>query len=70
MEQSDLKKGDKVSYQPEHYGKDFEHGIVKEIPEHTTEAVRVVYNCGGEWENYENYTSVLTYLRDLKKGWL
>lgn len=66
-----LQEGDKVYYQPEHYKKDdkFENGIVKEIPEHTDYAVRVVYNCGGNWANYKNYTSALTNLRDLNKGW-
>jgi hypothetical protein len=47
---SDLKIGDKVCYQPDHYKKDgkWENGIVKEIPEHTITAVRVVYNCAGD----------------------
>jgi len=70
MKQQDLKAGDRVYYQPEHYGTKFENGIVKEIPEHTKDSVRVVYNCGGDWGNYKNYTSALTNLRDLKKGWL
>ncbi len=65
-----LKVGDKVHYQPDHYGKDkWENGMVKEIPEHTNDAVRVVYNCGGNWDEFENYTSALTNLRDLKLGW-
>jgi len=25
--------------------------------------------CAGDWENYTNYTSALTNLRDLKLGW-
>jgi hypothetical protein len=63
--------GAKVHYQPEHYkanGK-FENGIVKEVPEHTTTAVRVVYNCGGDWKNYKNFTSALTNVNDLYYGW-
>lgn len=68
--QSDLKVGDKVHYQPLHYGiGKWENGIVKEIPEHTTEAVRVVYNCNDDWDNYQNYTSALTDLRNLNSGW-
>lgn len=66
-----LKVGDKVYYQPGHYtdqGK-WENGIVKEIPEHSIDSVRVVYNCAGDWKNYTNYTSVLTHQRDLYLGW-
>ncbi len=72
-----LKVGDKVCYQPEHYGPgEFENGIVKEIPSFAADpadeyygCVRVVFNCAGDWENYTNYTSALTNLRDLKLGW-
>ncbi len=70
MKQSDLKVGDSVHYQPKHYEDDkWENGIVKEIPEHTKESVRVVYNCGDDWGNYQNYTSALTNINDLKSGW-
>lgn len=71
MTQEDLKVGDKVYYQPKHYeeNNEFENGIVKEIPNHTKDSVRVVYNCGGNWDRYEDYTSALTNLSDLKKGW-
>ena len=70
MIQDELKVGDSVRYQPNHYKDDkWENGIVKEIPEHTKNAVRVVYNCGNDWGNYKNYTSALTNLKDLKKGW-
>ena len=70
MEQSDLKVGDNVHYQPSHYSEDtWENGVVKEIPDHTTTSVRVVYNCGGEWHKFMDYTSALTNLRDLKVGW-
>lgn len=65
-----LRVGDKVCYQPSHYqaeGK-YENGIVKEIPD-SLDSVRVVYNCGGDWKNYQNYTSALTNVRDLVKGW-
>lgn len=70
MDIANIKIGDKVHYQPEHYGADkWENGMVKEIPEHTNTSIRVVYNCAGNWENFKNYTSALTNLRDLKKGW-
>jgi hypothetical protein len=64
-----LRVGDKVHYQPRHYGENkWENGIVKEIPEFTTTSVRVVYNCCGDWNNYKDYTSTLTNIRDLKLG--
>lgn len=70
IEQSELKEGDKVHYQPGHYPEnEWENGIVKEIPGHTADSVRVVYNCGGNWDRYREYTSALTNLRDLKRGW-
>jgi len=65
-----LKIGDKVYYQPKHYGNDkYENGIVKEIPEHSLSSVRVVYNCNGDWKNYKDYTSALTNTSDLYNGW-
>lgn len=70
LDQAKLRIGDKVRYQPSHYDDDeWENGMVKEIPEHTTESVRVVYNCAGDWKNFKNYTSALTNLCDIKLGW-
>ncbi len=71
LRKEDLKVGDKVHYQPSYYLKDdkWENGVVKEIPEHTVSSVRVVYNCGGDWLNYKNYTSAMTDVMDLEKGW-
>ena len=67
---SKLKVGDKVYYQPSHYPENkWENGIVKEIPNSSLDSVRVVYNCGGDWKNYQNYTSALTHSRDLFIGW-
>lgn len=67
---SKLKVGDKVHYQPDHYGDEkWENGIIKEIPAWSLDSVRVVYNCGGDWENYKEYTSALTNIRDLRLGW-
>jgi hypothetical protein len=70
LQQVDFKVGDKVRYQPEHYGDRFENGIVKEIPEHDKFVLRVVYNCLDDWDNYRNYTAAITNIRDIKKGWL
>lgn len=62
-----LKIGDRVCYTPSH-GRS-ENGRVKEIPSHTNTAVRVVYNCAGDWDNFMLYTSALTDLKDLTLGW-
>ena len=65
-----LKIGDKIHYKPKHFTIDkWENGIIKEIPHFTIDAVRVVYNCGGDWKNFKEYTSALTNLRDLNLGW-
>jgi hypothetical protein len=67
---SKIKIGDKVCYQPTHYGTErWENGMIKEIPEHTNTALRVVYSCAGNWGDFKNYTSALTDLKDLKLGW-
>ena len=67
---ADLKIGDKVYYQPAHFNYDeYENGMVKEIPDFTNDAVRVVYNCAGNWSNFKDYTSALTNIEDLKLGW-
>ena len=78
-----LKIGDKVYYQPKHYKnilvldntteetviEKWENGLVKEIPDWSTDSVRVVYNCCGDWNNYKDYTSALTNVNDLYLGW-
>lgn len=65
-----LEVGNKVHYQPSHYGSDqWENGLVKEIPNDSLDSVRVVYNCAGDWKNYKDYTSALTNVRDLELGW-
>ena len=65
-----LSVGNKVFYQPEHYGaQEYENGIVKEIREGVDDAVWVVYHCAGRWDKYADYTSARTNLRDLKLGW-
>lgn len=71
LNQEDVNVGDAVHYQPSHYLEEdkWENGIIKEIPEHTTTSVRVVYHCANDWGNYQNYNSALTSCRDLKMGW-
>ena len=70
IDSSKLIVGDKVHYQPDHYGpQKWENGIIKEIPDHTLTSVRVVFNCAGDWDNFMNYTSALTDLKDLFEGW-
>ena len=65
-----LKVGNKVHYQPEHYEENkWENGMVKEIPDHTNDSVRIVYECGGNWSKFKEYTSALTNIRDLNLGW-
>lgn len=66
----ELRPGNKVHYQPEHYGdSEWENGIVKEVREGVTDSVWVVYNCAGRWDRYHDYTSAKTSLCDLKLGW-
>lgn len=66
-----LKIGDKVRYQPIYTdGNEWENGRIKEIREGTSNAVWVVYNCGGNWDKYKDYTGAKTRLIDLKIGWL
>jgi hypothetical protein len=70
LDQAALRVGDRVHYQPDHYqNNEWENGMIREIPSHTNESVRVVFHCAGDWRNFKNYTSALTNLRDLKKGW-
>ncbi len=67
----DFKKGDKVHYIP-YQGAPFseqENGIVKEVHP-TGEAAWVVYKCGGDWDNFMDYTGALTDYLDLQAGWV
>lgn len=69
MKAINLSIGDKVHYQPGHYKPTnrFENGIVKGFAPNG--GIFVVYNCGGDWENYKDYTAANTRLSDLNKGW-
>ena len=60
--------GDKVTYTYPFNGKK-EKGIVKQLCEFSVNYVRVVYHCAQDWDNYENYTSQLTDVTHLSKGW-
>ena len=68
---SKIKIGDKVCYQPLHLKENelWENGMVKEVPSHTNTALRVVYNCGGQWNKFKDYTSALTSIEHLTLGW-
>ena len=68
---SRIKIGDKVHYIPFKGCDDnqIKNGIVKEIPDHTNTSIRVVYKCGGRWDKFMDYTSVLTRIEDLEYGW-
>lgn len=70
MDITHLHVGDEVHYQPAHFeDEEWENGLVKEIRENVTDSVWVVYNCGGKWHRYNEYTSAKTNLRDLRIGW-
>ncbi len=67
---ADLRIGQRVHYQPEHYDDTrWENGMIKEIRENTLDAVWVVYNCHGKWGQFKDYTSARTNLRDLRFNW-
>lgn len=59
-----FKVGQKVTY---HSFDKHEKGIVKSLSDN--EYVFVVYNCGGEWDNYKDYTAARTRIADLTIGW-
>lgn len=65
------KVGTKVHYIPfEGADKEiWENGIIKG---HSPELNHyfVVFKCGGDWENYQNYTGQLTDGKNLKGGWI
>lgn len=65
MKQEDVKVGIRVAYKP---GYKTENGIIKSLCEDKN-FVFVVYNCGGEWKNYQDYTAARTNIKDLVLGW-
>lgn len=60
-----MKIGDKVTYVGHNK---LEYGIIKSLCESSSHYF-VVYNCGGEWDNYMNYTAARTKKSDLVEGW-
>ena len=68
MSADDFKVGEKVHYKP-NFGSP-ENGIVKSKHSYAKHFVFVVYSCGGDWENYQNYTAACTSTADLRKGWV
>ena len=62
--------GDKVHYIPFEGCEDseYENGIVKSIS--NADNLFVVYHCGGDWKNFQNYTAARTSIKDLKVGWI
>lgn len=56
------KKGDRVLYSG------VDKGIVK-VDQEYKDSVFVVYYCGEDWNDYENYTAQNTPLYKLTKGW-
>ena len=63
-----FKEGDSVTYFPEYSpDKEGEKGVVKSVQDENF--VFVVYNCGGEWHKYKEYTAARTNVKDLKNGW-
>ena len=47
----------------------FENGVIKKVRPDGDKAW-VVYNCGGEWYSYQDYTGALTHYSNLRKGWI
>jgi len=60
-----MKKGSKVTYVTANKR---EVGIVKSEHDNPN-YLFVVFNCGGEWDKYEDYTAALTRTSDLIRGW-
>ncbi len=66
MEAKDTKPGARVYYTAPHGAT--QNGRVKSVNAELGTAF-VVYNCNGDWDNYENYTGQSTRLADLTLGW-
>jgi len=45
----------------------WENGIVKAV---TPTGIRVVYHVGEGWSSYRDYTSALTSIAQLRRGWI
>jgi hypothetical protein len=62
-----IKPGDRVHFFTEELG--HEDGIVKSVSP-SAPIVFVVYNCGGKWWEYQDYTPEATHVEDLRPGWV
>lgn len=62
-----MQKGDRVHF-TRGSGKT-QNGIVKSVTQ-SGDTAFVVYNCNGNWDNYENYTAISTNIDDLIEGWI
>lgn len=58
--------GQSVSYFPEFGEKEI--GVIKSL-DAMEGHVYVVFHCGGEWHNFEDYTAQSTPLDKLEEGW-
>lgn len=59
--------GTKVHYCPAHGTK--QNGMIKSYNDMDPTTVFVVYRCGDDWDNYQDYTGASTKILDLKEGW-
>jgi hypothetical protein len=64
----ELSVGLKVTYIPFEGKK--EYGIIKTIPNNNLTHIFVVFNCNGNWDNYQNYTGQLTPVQKLVLNWI
>jgi len=64
----DLHEGSRVNYTP-YEGAAPYNGIVKRHSD-DIDKVFVVYHCGGDWENYKDYTAALSPVSNLELGWV
>ena len=65
MNLTELQEDMKVHYVSS--GKPALNGMVKTV---SCNRIFVVYHCAGDWVNFRNYTSQLTPIVNLRKGWI
>ena len=61
-----LRVGDKVYYTYQYQNPRFQNGIIKTI---VGQNIYVVYNCNANWDNYKDYTGLLSPISALTLGW-
>jgi hypothetical protein len=62
-----INKGDKVTYTSEHGTKSI--GVVKSDVSPMEEFIPVVFNCGNDWDNYDDCSPVLVETRRIHPEW-